>query len=561
MKTDRFADSIRRKLDSIRPEFSERDWKRMQASLNQASPSPGAPTPSAHPFAGYTAKLAAAGLVGTAIFLSTTIWQHYELKHLHQTLQQVNQKVNTPTNNAPDQDQPSLASGSAGAQSEQLALQNQRPAGTTLPGEATVKRDTVYIDRYITVPASPIRLRSTDNAQLANQQRRQSSNEPIALTNASDLTTQSGSLSQNDKPRQGSTHFDEATTGAIQPTGAGMYREKREKLLSNATSPAKRQERISESPEKTSPPDAASQQVALTESSGATTRSNGSVANTGNAPVADNGNVPTQSATFNAPPATGSADAAQSAIAFEPMSALPMQLNTIHWDAVLAQRARRMRPARTTVISGQASSAPVVQRVRPIPFQFRAGLGTDLNTQAQSIGAYAEVIAFKHWSLGIGLSQAKFGTSFFPSILDFDKSNPQDFRKQYGRGFDPRFEIFGIQLYTKRIQLPINLSYRIPVSQSLTILPTIGTDLTLQNQQFISFYHQLPFKMGYEKIDGKSIRPMDLLNNATFGASVEWQAKHWAAQAGPLITTPLQPDPGCQQATTIGLRARVFYQF
>ncbi len=83
MKTDRFSDIIRRKLESIRPEFTDKDWTRMQASLQQAMPPPpGSPT-TGTPFSGGTwsgsSWLLAAATVSTVVLIAFSLWQRSEI--------------------------------------------------------------------------------------------------------------------------------------------------------------------------------------------------------------------------------------------------------------------------------------------------------------------------------------------------------------------------------------------------------------------------------------------------------------------------------------------------
>jgi hypothetical protein len=554
MKTDRFADIIRRKLDSIRPEFSERDWARMQATLKQAGPSPNAPTPSAHPFASQAARFAVAGAIGTTIFLTTTIWQHYELKHLHQTLQQVTQKANRLETAPPDAARTTQLTTESGAVTSESNQRNQKSETSVDAApernSVTLKRDTVFIDRYVTVPAPATRLRSAESPQLSKQSERNSTGNPIAKTDFSSSTERAGSTTRNRITNQPENRLAEPISTGSQQRVEVIRPEKSADNVAIADRPTKARDRVSGSYTNVEPTNQTSTREVT----------NGNVTTPSSS---NNQVVPNQPVSSDTPPIASTGEATQPTFAYESLAALPMQTNTVHWDVLLTQRARQMRPARTavTVVSGQPTTAPASQRVPSMPLRLRAGIGTDINSEMWSMGVYTELLASKHWSLGLGLSQATFATVAFRSPPDFDKNIPQDFRKQYARGLDPRLDIFGIEMYTVRVQLPVSLGYRIPLSQSFTLLPTIGTALNLQSQQYISFYHQLPYWKGYEKLQDKSIRPVDLFNNMTFGASLEWQNKHWAIQGGPVVSTPLQSDPGCQQDATVGLRARLFYQF
>ena len=96
MKTDRFSDIIRRKLESIRPEFTDKDWTRMQASLQQAMPpQPGSPT-TGTPFSGGVWSgspwLLAAASVSTVVLIAFSLWQRSEINTLRETVGQLKQQ-------------------------------------------------------------------------------------------------------------------------------------------------------------------------------------------------------------------------------------------------------------------------------------------------------------------------------------------------------------------------------------------------------------------------------------------------------------------------------------
>jgi hypothetical protein len=145
--------------------------------------------------------------------------------------------------------------------------------------------------------------------------------------------------------------------------------------------------------------------------------------------------------------------------------------------------------------------------------------------------------------------------------------NPQPFRKEFDKAVDPKFEPFiaNITLKREQKQLPLQIGYRIPLTSSFTILPTVGTTLTLSNVERLTFDRIEKQFVGLEIIRNESSRsrPYDVFNNLTFGTAVEWQKNHWVAQAGPLATTQLArvSGPNAYSSVNLGARVRLFYQF
>ena len=153
MKIDRFSDSIRRKLESIRPDFSESDWTRMQVSLQQATP-PGAPM--SHHFMVSRGRpwLMAAAAVSFVALVSFAAWQRAQIVTLRRTVSQLSQQQTTrlrqplpgTSNNAitPMPDKPVASLGKPLPNSP-----NQFANHSDTPDR---RPDTVYVTRYITRP-------------------------------------------------------------------------------------------------------------------------------------------------------------------------------------------------------------------------------------------------------------------------------------------------------------------------------------------------------------------------------------------------------------------------
>ncbi|MCY7356426.1 MAG: hypothetical protein LH609_02975, partial [Rudanella sp.] len=87
MKPDDFSDQIRRKLESVEPEFREQDWTRMQQTLGHSTPV----------FAiGTKAGLMAAASVAAVMAFGGVAYQQYQAnRQLHEQVRTLNQTVTT----------------------------------------------------------------------------------------------------------------------------------------------------------------------------------------------------------------------------------------------------------------------------------------------------------------------------------------------------------------------------------------------------------------------------------------------------------------------------------
>ncbi len=180
-----------------------------------------------------------------------------------------------------------------------------------------------------------------------------------------------------------------------------------------------------------------------------------------------------------------------------------------------------------------------------------------------SAGAFSEIQLNKHWALSIGLSKVTYLGGLFITASDFDNRTHRSFQKEFGRGLNPKLDpqdILNIDTRVQRFQLPLSLSYRIPLGRTLTLLPAVGTYVNLNSVEKADFYFRNSPR-GFDQASFRQSRPVDLLNTITLGAGLEWQSRHWVIQGSPLLALPLKSDPDWQKSAMLGLRTRVFYQF
>ncbi|WP_234734697.1 hypothetical protein [Tellurirhabdus bombi] len=89
MKTDKFSDSIRRKLESLQPTYRDQDWARMEKYMQQHAGGGGMPS-------GTSISrwlVPTAGVMTMMALVATVFWQHGSNQELQQKVQTLSQKV------------------------------------------------------------------------------------------------------------------------------------------------------------------------------------------------------------------------------------------------------------------------------------------------------------------------------------------------------------------------------------------------------------------------------------------------------------------------------------
>ncbi|MBD2702403.1 hypothetical protein IC229_17270 [Spirosoma sp. BT702] len=575
MKTDRFTDIIRRKLESIRPDFTEKDWARMQATLQQANvPQPGA-SGTGHPFSGgvWSAQpwLMAAAAVSTVVLVTLSVWQRREINTLRQTVSELSKhRTVKPALPAPDatsqsQRNTDVAGTTKTGQLNEPDKQNVTSQNATLP---TNLRDTVYITRYVAVPSrgrpetvDDLHAEPRTNSTLAQRGPANSREKIQAETHnvANNLPTNTESYDVSSTPT--SVEKSSSTTSdnpAIQsnPNSSGNDRVAGNKGNKGSSGQSveggnTRRTTFPTSDYVANQPTRAGN--ANAGNSGNTIISDNSVAGTTNAAPQSEGNV------------TPETEVGTGVVAYELAPSHTLSLASANWNALLAQRARKMRSARTTVVN----QTPTSQPVQRLATRFRAGVGGEFDSRLWSAGVFTEALFGRHFMLGLGINQATYMNGMFITADEFDLRTNRDFRREFGFGLPPTVDLKGdvINIDSKlvRVQLPISVGYRLPLNQSLTMVSMLGTYMVLSNTERVTYYYRKYSRAGFTEANFKADRPVDLFNSIAFSPGLEWQNKHLVIQAAPVMTVPTcfytAPGPNWQPTTTIGLRARLLYQF
>lgn len=553
MKTDRFTDIIRRKLESIRPEFTDKDWARMHSTLKDANVSPPNLPNANGPFSGGIwsgqSWLLAAAAISTVVLVAFSIWQRREINNLRQTIGQLhsqpaNPSALTPSNpGVAQQVRPDVAQSSGVAPSKRT---QETITSANRNESQAVRPDTVYVTRYVAAP-------SRNKPDVDDKKR---------------LSQQVETPLQQRYATENRVSSPATTRQPITPT----HNQQTELHDASSTPPSVAKNTTNEStvPNKLTKPSGQDKGSIDQNTSGRDTK--GSAKSPLN--PADN---PKTIAVSNTPVQTDSPAAVNGISAtYELASSLPFSMESRSWGAALAQRANRMQatqPVRSAPAAEQAK-APASQAQRA-GLRFRAGIGGEVASRLWSAGVFTEVLIGRHWTVGVGLSQATHLDKFITDD-DFNNRTKRDFRKEFGRGIEPWRDILNIDTRQVRFQLPLSIGYRIPLTRTLTFLPAVGTYLNLTNAENVTYYcrpSQRPFmqpqpQRGFDEFSTSKTQPVDLINSLSLGAGIEWQRGHWVVQATPILTIPaqtgvqaMQPDLNSQKNTTLGLRARLLYQF
>lgn len=556
MKTDKFDDSIRRKLESIEPAFREKDWSQMQSYMHQHAPSTALPVVTRW----LLPSSAAAAIVA---LLVTTVWQYRTNQELRQSVSSLNKTIT-----------------------------NMRELQTgTSPQSRT---DTVYITKYVPVPAP-----ATQNASDAYAKTDTQSEDELATgTDQSDALTQETDPNEQTTQPQGQPNrrrtysgdnidiarTSPAGTSGLPNAGAPPATETNnpahpvaDKPVNSVVTDVSSAGATNRNGSRLSPNEPAdiagitgqtnrtnganNRADRLTRPNSGSARRDGGVYDRTDVAKAANGRPSGTIPQTGIPELTSqsgsTADAAW--LNVEPMNSRGLGADSAYYSERLDRRSRKIRsllpvpqytPAQAEALASEPSS----------PVKLRLGAATNLSSSQRGAGLYSEVLFGKHVTLGIGINRLTIAGGKFLTDIDFNKNKKRDFRRDYANGIDPRHEILNIDQRSITWQLPVSLGYRIPLVNNLAITPSASLNFSLNAKETISFtYRRAPGDFNVRQMH--AARPTDWFNSWTLAVAAEKQWKNWIIQASPYYSKPFMKTPFNLTSSATGLRVRVLYQF
>ena len=497
MKPDDFSDQIRRKLESVEPEFREKDWTQMQQALGHSTPV----------FAfGTKAGLMAAASLAAVMTFGGVAYHHYQAnKHLRDQVQTLHQTV------------ASLRQGANVAQ----------------PNPVLIPPDTVFLTRdVVRYVAVPVDRKRTDE---------------IAETNSpsSPYITETPST-VNNSPAPGIT-ASSRNRSSVSPNGLPGSPESRPTVSQNRT--------------RTSPNSPADLAINGTVAGVNNPRVSGNNGANNDGAGAQNSDVASGTmGTTSSFPAAGNAETnSHNAVQLSLLSSRPFSRDTVYYQEGMARTARRMRrlPSVTSP-QGTALAKVDVNRSEPV-WKARIGSGANVGWQQWGAGLFGEIRLNSHWRLGVGLTSVNLKGESFLTETDYDRRTRQDFRRNFAPGIDSRHDIINITPTGSSWQVPVMLSYRIGLGSGWSLIPSAGLNLSLSNREEIGFaYLRGPGKIEPVTIVRKSSQQMLHAGSAAIYLEKNWG--DWALQIGPYGSTPLSTTPSRLNNKTAGAAARLYYQ-
>lgn len=545
MKTDEFSDAIRQKLDSVSPPFQEKKWVQFQQFMYQAG---FPPSVWQSPRQWWQPALSAATVAGLVV---ASVWQYQANKALNQHVQTLTQSIDR-------------------LEKAQTSLQRSVIELSQVPA----RPDTIYVvqqrDHYgtasLTYAVKPPRLApqlaQTDNRNANRTESVRAVDQPQSLPGDAPVV---GYRPQPDRQlaRQSAGQDSQAHRPAIrdpvpkpvspaetrlatdrrtgQPIVPGSIDKLNDQPNSLNVSPAYDNTRYVHSPTKTVP------------------KNNVNTLQIDTYAAAEVASQPVVQPIPQAVPQV-----------IEPINPVGITLNTEALETSWASRLRRVRyrsPYTPTVVT---TAAPA-NRPTPSAIEWRLGIGGDIGTEQSALSVNTEAV-IGHWAISAGIGQAIWRGDAFQTEAQFTQKTRRDFRNQYPNDtpFPPTAAVprpaVDIIRSGRALLIPLQVGYRLAVGKQVRLTPFVGLNLSLNASETIHFDYERPLLRPPRDPDDvrqrlNVSRPLDWYSSWTVGFSAERQWGHFVGQLSPLAAVPLTVSGPSLNTASVGLRARLYYQF
>jgi hypothetical protein len=514
MKTDKFEENIRQKLEGIDPPFQETDWVHLRSVLRRN----GVPSIGGAVTQWLVPMMSAATVAGLVIL---AVWQYRTNQKLAQTVQSLKDTVTIL---------------------QQAPPETQIEAPLEAPVAQAQKTDTVYITREILVPSPRLMpavpgVQQDDDRELAKRSTADPS-EINPIDENSPASTESNRRRNREQNRlEGNAlpdRFDSKERLTESETGLNQANP-----LETGRLPKSATDRWNRNPDRYS----GRQKPAGLETSRPLSNGASGLVNVPGNDVSTPGSV------------------ASASISWEPVLSRPLKFDSSYYVENYQRRVRRIRPLATpSAVAASSGSKPEMNEPQRF-VHFRIGGSGQLGGGQSGFGLATEVLMGDRLTIGIGLTRLSLSGEEYITEGKYFIRRKSDFRRDYPDKvpLDKRVEILNIALSGKTWQLPVTFGYRLPVGNSFTITPSVGASFSLDAREKISYINRIgPYDFIAPTFNEKASPAA--YNSWLVGVAFEKQWSHWVIQANPYVSSPLGTHFSLNR-TSAGVRAGLLYQF
>ncbi len=496
MKTNRFENTIRRKLESIEPDFQEQDWARMQNYMQTHTP------PSFLQQYGSWLGYAAAASV-TSVMAYMYVNQLSQNDHLVRDMKNLQSQIESIRN------QPTLAAKADTVYVLQTAPDGQRLQATLqprdysqIPAQSSAQQDLGQQRLVDTEPVRPIALQDPKTIE--------SDHHAVASTNTEAKTRY--------QPREKTAGSMVATV----PPNETVAAESNVASNANAVNPE-----VNQLPK---------------------TPSNSFVDRT----FGDEFRI----ATINTPVEMHTGISAQRKMHYELASRLSAR--QVQKALVTSNMQIAKAPMNAKKTEQVAQTESVIPKL-PLKTPYRFGAGYQIEGNGRGKTVLGEVIIKKKFSIAAGITWLKVKPAEFFTETVFRTKARVDFKETHPGQVPLIFELYNIKIDQNVVQIPLTLAFRNTIKDGWAYYASLGTNFRVSSKETISYDCRGPknefFSQSFTKKGDTS--PITSMN---FAVGIEKSWHPIVVQAEGYWVNYFKPLSPLRQSAGPGVKVKLLYQ-
>ena len=193
-------------------------------------------------------------------------------------------------------------------------------------------------------------------------------------------------------------------------------------------------------------------------------------------------------------------------------------------------------------------------------WHYQAGIDFKMGNDQIGAGILGEVFFNSRWSMSAGLRILNVNNEKYHDANEFRMKKAQDFRETYAPAIPDTTFVSDIDMQYLVLQIPVMLTYHLPLKNNFGIIFSAGTDIDLYAKQHIDYeYSSNTAPPGKDHFDANY--PTVLFNNVMLSVGMEKQWNNVIAQICPFIRHQVAHAAYKKDEVYYGFSARILYRF
>lgn len=228
----------------------------------------------------------------------------------------------------------------------------------------------------------------------------------------------------------------------------------------------------------------------------------------------------------------------------------------------------KMPKSKKNVASTKKTETTIPKLNLKVPYRFGFAQQWEGKNQVKTV--LTEVVVSKHFSFSAGLSWLKIKAKDFHSEKNYREKTQKNFRDDFNPQVMPFEGIENINIKPSVVQIPLTVAYRNDLKNNFTFFVGAGTNLTVKQEQDITFdsYRDIYIQSGpktYIVRDSRSERitekmNLNLVNSLNFSAGIEKSWHPVVLQAEGYLYTYFLPLSPLTSRSGPGFKIKLLYQ-